>query len=377
MATTEDNSHGEDTTFKTDPSYGIASVGEIAGMVLSMVLHLPFVLFWTLITSPYHPNNKHKSWKRVLGDKAFHYLTGKFNVSQLQWALPDTANVYKAWMQSHKMPLVVDELGQNSRLLWVGERRTDRVILYFHGGAYLLSMQECAVDFLKYVRDELKAKNKETGVAILQYSLVTAAPFPTQLHQAVLAVQHLLSMGVQPQNIQITGDSAGGNLALALLSHILHPAPSIPKLTLPAPFAGVYLMSPWVSLSSPPVGSLVTNDQSDIIGVECLAYWGAIVRYGVSADLKPYLEALRAPEGWFNGLEGVVQNLLTTAGGAECLKDDIVVFADTISKAHSGSKFVLQKYGVHNDPHFDFFTREKKKGELTPIIVSFFADGFN
>ncbi|KAG6898997.1 hypothetical protein C0993_001920, partial [Termitomyces sp. T159_Od127] len=125
-------------------------------------------------------------------------------MKQLQWGLGDTLGVYKDFMKGQNLPVVIDQLDENSRLLWVGERRTDRVILYFHGGAFLLPAQFFVPPFWKYVQDELKAKGKETGFAMLQYSLVPTEMFPTQLKQAVLAIQHLISMGVKPQNIQLT-----------------------------------------------------------------------------------------------------------------------------------------------------------------------------
>lgn len=363
MATTKDRSFGNPTFI------------EKAGIAASLVFHLPLVLGWTLLTMPFHHNNKHKSVKRVLGDKTFYHMTRRFNVKQLQWILGDTRDVYEGWMKSQRLPLVIDELGENSRILWIGERRTDRVILYLHGGAYLLPVQFFVPDFWKYVLGELKSKNKEAGLAMVQYSLVPTAPFPTQLKQVVLAVQHLISTGVKPENIQVTGDSAGGGLTLQLLSHLLHPVPDVPRLTLSAPLRGAYLMSPWVSLTSQ-TGSMLSNDSSDAIGVRCLTYWGREVLDGVTEEQRPYLEASRTPEAWFENLSTVVDRVLITAGDAEALRDTIITFADRICKQHPRAEFVLQKYGVHIDPYFDFFTKEKKLGEVTPRIVEWFENGF-
>jgi len=36
-------------------------------------------------------------------------------------------------MRQAKMEPVVEEIGEDARLLWIGHRRTDRVLLYFHG----------------------------------------------------------------------------------------------------------------------------------------------------------------------------------------------------------------------------------------------------
>jgi len=217
-------------------------------------------------------------------------------------------------------------------------------------------------------------KSKETVFAILRYSLVPTATFPTQqLHQAVLAVQHLVSKGVQPQKIQITGESAGANLALQLFSHMLHPVADVPRLTLDAPFRGAHLISPWVSFTGQ-TGSMLTNDDSDAIGIRGLTYWGWLVLDGVPEEYRPYLEAYRAPEAWFEQLSTIIDRVLITVGDAECLRDEIVVVADRICKQHPRGQFVLQKHGVHNDPYFDFFTKEKK-GELTLLILEWFNEG--
>ncbi|KAG6848290.1 hypothetical protein H0H93_001481 [Arthromyces matolae] len=276
--------------------------------------------------SSFHRTNRHKTWTRYL------------NTKQLQWQLGDTLAVYKTFMKSEKLPLVIDELDEGARLLWIGKKRTDRVILYFH-------------------------------------ALVPTARFPVQLKQAVLAVQHLIAEGVEPKNLQLTGDSAGANLILALFSHALHPVPNVPRLELSGPIRGAYLLSPWLAVTKE--GSMTTNDDSDIIGTDVLLYWGNTVLRAVPDKYSPYMEASTAPKDWFAKLSDVVERVLITAGDAECLRDSIVTFADRLRGEHPKVDFVLQKYGVHDDPYFDFYWPEKKQGELTPVILDFFASGFD
>jgi len=40
-------------------------------------------------------------------------------------------------MKQNGLPILVDELAEDTRLLWIGKQGTDRVILYFHGTYYL------------------------------------------------------------------------------------------------------------------------------------------------------------------------------------------------------------------------------------------------
>src|SRR5258707_263246 len=70
--------------------------------------------------------------------------------------------------------------------------------------------------------------------------LAPTAPYPRQLQQAALLLTHALhTLHIPPQNIILTGDSAGANLVLSLLSHISHPHPStvlpIPRISLSSP----------------------------------------------------------------------------------------------------------------------------------------------
>ena len=199
-----------------------------------------------------------------------------------------------------------------------------------------------------------------------------SATFPTQLKQAVVAIEHLISIGVQPQNIQITGDSAGANLALQVISHMLHPLKGVRPLNLPSPIRGVYLMSPWVSLRGTGA-SMTLNDNSDIIGPQCINVWATQVLEGVSDSQLPYLEANSAPDSWFKSVDTVVERILITAGSAECLRDSIEVFAKQICSVHHSTTFWLQENGVHNEP---YFCKGMKSRDPTPQILEWLAMGF-
>ena len=62
-------------------------------------------------------------------------LMNRLNIRQVQWLNPkNTREVCEECAKEHRLPVLVDELGSDGRLLWLGERRTDKVILYVHGG---------------------------------------------------------------------------------------------------------------------------------------------------------------------------------------------------------------------------------------------------
>jgi acetyl esterase/lipase len=207
-------------------------------------------------------------------------------------------------------------------------------------------------------------------------ALVPTAVFPTQLRQATLAIQHIISSGVKPENIQIVGDSAGANLALSLLSHMLHPLEGVPHLSLTSRIRGVYLMSPWTSLTGD-TGSHLVNDKSDIVGAKTFGYCGRKVFAGVPESRYPYLEASKVPDSWFKGIDRLVDRVLITAGGAECLRDDIAQLSRKIAEHHPEATFIVHAGGIHNDPYYDFLAGETNLCELTLRILNWLAQGLS
>ncbi|KAM6489315.1 Alpha/Beta hydrolase fold [Amanita muscaria] len=280
--------------------------------------------------------------------------------------------VYGTWAKWYNLPATVTELGYGARLLWIGPKRMDKVILYLHGGGYVVPMQYFAASFWRHVQRELESRGVEVGIAILNYTLIPTEHFPTQLRQAVSAVEYLLSNGVQPENIQIVGDSAGGNLGLALLSHILHPLDNIPPITPTKPFAGMYMMSPWVLLSA----DYDSTYKADVITGAGFKRGANIILAGLPQSLTSYIEPSLAPEGWFRGAHTYVERFLITVGDKECLHDSIAEFVHRFRRENKETRFEIQPDGLHDDPLLDFLLSQPKLGVLTPMIVDWVQERF-
>ncbi|KAJ6554582.1 Alpha/Beta hydrolase protein [Mycena capillaripes] len=354
--------------------YAQVSWAESIGMVVALI-PLPVVLLWSVATTAYASYNKERTVKRIVGDSALRYVLSGLNIPQLQSAFGTTLGMYKKWTKKNELPAIVDELGEDARLLWIGPKRLDRVVLFLHGGGFVLPCSDFPVSFWRYVQLELEKQNIEVGVALLNYSLAPDASFPTPLKQAAAALEFLLAAGVKPQNLQLAGDSAGGNLILQVLSQILHPRAGVPEIHLPAPFRGAYLISPWTNLSGDSK-SHVENEGRDFLSRSVLADWGAMILAGVPETDRAFGEAVRAPEGWFKGADALVERVLITAGGAELLRDDIVAVGDALKKHHPKVELVVQKDGLHEDMFLDFVLNEKKLSSLTPLTVEWLAAGF-
>lgn len=97
------------------------------------------VILYKLATSPFVYPNRTKPWKRVVGDTAFRHIAVSLNTAQVQYVLGETRSVYEGWAKKRGLPLTVEELQGGARLLWIGPKRLDRVLLYVHGTLSLIA----------------------------------------------------------------------------------------------------------------------------------------------------------------------------------------------------------------------------------------------
>lgn len=101
---------------------------------------------------------------------------------------------------------------EHCSLFWfsVPESRQDRVILFFHGGGYMLGSTRSCSEFLGRVARACRAV-----VVSVDYRLAPEFPFPAAVEDGVAAYQHLNSQCGSSTQIAFAGESAGGGLALA------------------------------------------------------------------------------------------------------------------------------------------------------------------
>lgn len=168
------------------------------------------------------------------------------------------------------------------RKYYSGEKEGEVVILHFHGGGFVLSDARdanCAAPAETLVR--------ATGgvVFFVEYRLSSSPGnrFPAALQDAVSAYLYLiLELGVSPSRIVLSGDSAGGNLAIGLLRYIGENADLFdPPLTGPtgggrghggSPCATL-LWSPWLDLTvQPHEYASHPNSKTDYVPASFLAW---------------------------------------------------------------------------------------------------------
>lgn len=122
---------------------------------------------------------------------------------------------------------------------WISVNRAHMkkyVILYCHGGGYMTGSSLYA----RTLTTKL-ATSTSMDVLCFDYRLAPENPYPAALEDAVKAWDYLMLLGYGARDVIVAGDSAGGNLALALTHKLRQDGRILPR--------GLMLMSPWTDLT--------------------------------------------------------------------------------------------------------------------------------
>jgi acetyl esterase/lipase len=185
-------------------------------------------------------------------------------------------------------------------------------ILYIHGGGFVAGAPAMHRPITWRLAEETRIP-----VYAIDYRLAPEHPFPAGLDDCVDAYRALLDSGVAPGAIAVAGDSAGGNLTLAL-------ALKLKSLRLPLP-AALVCLSPVTDLSNP-APSHLTNAATDVLfDPRSFATLGN--SYCPGHDLADPFVSPR--QGDVSGLPPT----LFQASDAEMLRDDSVLMAEKMRAA--------------------------------------------
>ena len=180
------------------------------------------------------------------------------------------------------------------------------VILYFHGGVYVMGDAALAAGLASQIGARTAAKVISVG-----YRLAPEHPYPAAVDDALAAYQALLHDGTAPSDIAFAGESAGGGLAIATLVNARDHA-------LPVP-AAAFVMSPYADLTLAGATMDTKRDADPLLNREALQ-----ARAGdYTAGHDPAL-GLISPV--FAGLSGLPP-LIIQAGTHEVLLDDAIRLA--------------------------------------------------
>lgn len=211
-------------------------------------------------------------------------------------------------------------------------QKSRRVVLQLHGGGYINALsnghRELGVK-------QMVLTNARTAY-LVDYRTSPEHVYPAALEDAVQAYEDILAKGADPREIIVFGDSAGGNLALALSLYLR-------EHNRPQPGALV-LISPWATFETK-LPSRTYNADRDLI-------LGKINPRMYNEVAKPsYGKGLSAEDARLSPMYANLKNLppmLIQAGGYELFLDESIALAK--KAAEDGTDVTLTVYpGMSHD----------------------------
>ncbi len=213
---------------------------------------------------------------------------------------------------------------------WIAAEHAEEsegVVLHLHGGAFVLPPMH---------RASAAVLSGRTGMPVFlpRYRRPPAHPFPAAGDDALAAYRVLLARGVPAERIRLSGDSAGGFLALALLG-------DLGRAGLPLP-AAVHLMSPLIDLTGESA-IRCDNVQRDPVSSPRLIVRTNKAYVGETSLSDPRLDLFAADSsGW--------PPILIQIGETECLTEENMAFAEHVNAAGGHCELQLWPAQTHGFP---------------------------
>ena len=188
----------------------------------------------------------------------------------------------------------------------------DKVLLYLHGGAYVLGSCQSHRQMVSHI-----ARASGLNALVPEYRLSPEHKFPAAIDDAVAVYRALLASGIVPENIVIAGDSAGGGLTVATLLLLRHTGDPLP--------AAAVLLSPFLDVTASGESATTRADRDPWFHAGDL---GVVVRHYCRAD--EVRNPLVSPV--FANVAGLPP-VYIQVGDDEILLSDSTRFADKIRAA--------------------------------------------
>ena len=239
------------------------------------------------------------------------------------------------------------------------------VFLYFHGGGYIFSIGSSA----PLVLARKVAASASATLAVLEYTVAPEVKHPGQLAQAAASLRFLLQKRHNdPSRIIIGGDSAGGNLTLAVLAHMQSPHPRVT----PIEFASKSQRLRAALCISPRANNVCTapsyksNASKDYLSAEAVHVF--------TSNWQPVFD-----EVWATPVSGSkafwvnvrVSSVLLVVGEDEIYLDDVKIQAELMGAGTTAGANLQLKVcpgEVHDQPIMDL-GQGIEDGRMTTVIM--------
>ena len=216
----------------------------------------------------------------------------------MEWTPMEIHGIPAAWMRLQRV------------------HKKKHAILYCHGGGYTSGN----LGYSKVLASKL---TQRTGFDVLafEYRLAPEFPYPAALQDAETVWDYLMHLGYGARDIVIAGDSAGGNMALALCHKLKKDGRMLP--------GALLLMSPWTDMTCSgksytqraEIDPMLTLDYLETVGK---AYSGSADKkspllsplFGDFRDFPPTLIQVGSHEILHSDSERLCENM--KAAGVSC-----------------------------------------------------------
>jgi acetyl esterase/lipase len=217
----------------------------------------------------------------------------------------------------------------------------NKIVIYLHGGMFVLGSIETYRPMISYFASALSAK-----ILFIEYALAPEKPFPNGIND-ILKVYRKLLRRYPDANITLMGDSAGGALSATLIR-----TASEEKLRMPS---NVVLLSPWVYLRGG-TKSYETRKKLDPI---------------LTKDTLMEYAGYYAGDNWNEADSGNLTfnsfpPLLILVGSNEILFDDSKLFYEKIKQLQPNTQMKEYENQVHGWPLIDIKS-DASKDAMTRI----------
>ncbi len=242
---------------------------------------------------------------------------------------------------------VEDELGDvKAWRVAAADAPRGNVVLHFHGGGYLIGSAKGSLEYASRL-----AAAVDGPCYTVDYRLAPEHPYPGAIDDAVASYRALLSRGIPASSILVSGESAGGGLAVALVLALRNAGDPLP--------AAIFAAAPFsdLTLSGPSVRAF--NGDDPAANRDLLTFMGASYFQG-HEPTDPLVSPL------FGDLTGLPP-LFVTASQGEVLLSDTTRLAERAEKAGVDVTLRVVEDSVHVYPIFPFLPETKATMEEVAV----------
>jgi acetyl esterase/lipase len=277
----------------------------------------------SLISAPFRGSNGAPTYRRAVSYAFIREILNSFTVAEGQMMTISTDKAYRRVAKSRNWTAHTIGLEHDAKGHWLGHSDAKYVMIYFHGGGYVVSATSAHIKYQFELQKAIRRLGHDFSIFSLSYTLAPKAVYPMQLAQAAAALRFLVKdQGRDPETILLGGDSAGANLATALLSHLAHPHWGVETVDLGGKMLrGALMISPWVAFRTDD-DSFRRNAKSDFLTTAGLNR-ASNTYIGPGGRHDNYTEPVRAPPEWWSDVANVVSEIMIWGGGGEVLIDGI------------------------------------------------------